>query len=67
MKNEFFYSQDWHTLTLNQFIDQLDSYLRWYNEKRIKVSLGGLSPLEYRLNLVWWHKAVQEKHRTPNF
>lgn len=51
MKNEFFYSQDWHTVTLNQFIDELDSYLRWYNEKRIKVSLGGLSPLEYRLNL----------------
>nr|WP_276605974.1 IS3 family transposase [Natronospirillum operosum] len=27
------------------------TYLRWYNEKRIKISLGGLSPLEYRVSL----------------
>ena len=26
----------------------LDAYLHWYNEKRIKMSLGGRSPLEYR-------------------
>ncbi|NMF88330.1 IS3 family transposase, partial [Aromatoleum petrolei] len=25
-----------------------DSYIRWYNQHRIKLSLGGLSPLEYR-------------------
>ncbi|MBA4143307.1 MAG: IS3 family transposase, partial [Nitrosospira sp.] len=24
---------------------------RWYNEKRIKISLGSLSPLEYRESL----------------
>jgi transposase InsO family protein len=51
MKNEFFYPQDWHTVTIEQFMEELDSYLRWYNEKRIKVSLGGLSPLEYRESL----------------
>ncbi|NDE34790.1 MAG: hypothetical protein EBY15_04985, partial [Gammaproteobacteria bacterium] len=28
-----------------------DSYIRWYNEKRIKISLGSLSPVEYRLSL----------------
>ncbi|WP_337271293.1 IS3 family transposase, partial [Oryzifoliimicrobium ureilyticus] len=26
-------------------------YIRWYNQHRIKISLGGLSPLEYRRNL----------------
>ncbi|RCV87600.1 IS3 family transposase, partial [Billgrantia montanilacus] len=26
-------------------------YIRWYNEKRIKMSLGALSPLEYRKSL----------------
>lgn len=26
-------------------------YIHWYNEKRIKVSLGGLSPLAYRKSL----------------
>ena len=29
----------------------LDSYIRWYNEKRIKLSLGSLSPIEYRESL----------------
>ncbi|MBD9542270.1 IS3 family transposase, partial [Ensifer sp. ENS04] len=28
-----------------------DSYIRWYNQHRIKISLGGLSPAEYRRNL----------------
>ncbi|SIR09483.1 Integrase core domain-containing protein, partial [Alkalispirochaeta americana] len=31
-----------------EFIDQLDRYIRWYNERRVKLSLGGLSPVEYR-------------------
>lgn len=26
-------------------------YIRWHNEKRIKISLGSLSPLEYRESL----------------
>ncbi|MDY0304093.1 MAG: IS3 family transposase, partial [Sphaerochaeta sp.] len=26
-------------------------YIYWYNEKRIKMSLGGRSPLEYRRSL----------------
>ncbi|WP_293934405.1 IS3 family transposase, partial [Iodobacter sp.] len=29
----------------------VDTYIRWYNEKRIKVSLGALSPIEYRKRL----------------
>ncbi len=29
----------------------LDSYIRWYNEKRIKMSLGARSPLDYRRSL----------------
>ncbi|HHW26718.1 MAG TPA: IS3 family transposase, partial [Firmicutes bacterium] len=28
-----------------------DHYLRWYNEERIKMSLGGRSPMEYRRSL----------------
>ena len=28
-----------------------DSYIRWYNEKRINISLGSLSPIEYRESL----------------
>ena len=37
--------------TIEQFIEVVDSYIRWYNEKRIKISLGSLSPIEYRVSL----------------
>ena len=46
-----FYLRDWRTTTIEQFIDVLDSYIRWYNEKRIKISLGSRSPIEYRESL----------------
>ncbi|MBN2833841.1 MAG: IS3 family transposase [Candidatus Delongbacteria bacterium] len=29
----------------------LNDYLKWYNKKRIKMSLGAMSPVEYRKNL----------------
>ena len=48
LKTEMFYSKDWRSTTIEQFIQALDSYIRWYNEKRIKLSLGYLSPIEYR-------------------
>ena len=51
LKNELFYSRNWQSTTIEQFIDALDAYIRWYNEKRIKVSLGSLSPVEYRKSL----------------
>ena len=34
-----------------QFVQIVDSYIHWYNEKRIKISLGSLSPVEYRKSL----------------
>ncbi|MET3492932.1 transposase InsO family protein, partial [Variovorax sp. 1128] len=51
LKNELFYPRDWKNSTIEQFIEALDSYVRWYNEKRIKISLGSLSPIEYRVSL----------------
>lgn len=51
LKTEMFYSRDWRSTTIEQFIQVLDSYIRWYNEKRIKRSLGYLSPIEYRESL----------------
>lgn len=29
-------------------MDALDEYIHWYNEKRIKLSLGGMGPIAYR-------------------
>ncbi|EJE49994.1 hypothetical protein PMI14_05432 [Acidovorax sp. CF316] len=37
--------------TIERFIEVVDDYIRWYNEKRIKISLGSLSPIEYRVSL----------------
>lgn len=51
LKTEFFYPRDWRALTTAQFIDEVDAYVRWYNETRIKMSLGGKSPIEYRKSL----------------
>jgi len=51
LKTELFYPRDWKTTTLEQFIEEVDAYIRWYNEKRIKISLGARSPIEYRNSL----------------
>lgn len=51
MKVEFFYGRDWKGWTTERFKDELDSYIRWYNEERIKLSLGGMSPVQYRKSL----------------
>lgn len=51
LKTEMFYPRDWRSTTIAQFIEELDAYIRWYNEKRIKISLGYLSPIEYREGL----------------
>ena len=51
LKTELFYPRDWKSTTIEQFIQVLDSYIRWYNKKRIKISLGSLSPIEYRESL----------------
>jgi len=51
LKTEMFYPRNWRSTTIAQFIEELDAYIRWYNEKRIKSSLGYLSPIEYRESL----------------
>ncbi len=51
LKNERFYNRNWSGVTIEQFIEILNEYLSWYNEIRIKTSLGNMSPLEYRRNL----------------
>ena len=51
LKNEFFYNRDWRGVSVESFIAELDEYLHWYSEDRIKMSLRGMSPLEYRRSL----------------
>lgn len=51
LKNEMFYGRSWTGVSLERFMEILDNYIRWYNETRIKLSLGGMSPLEFRRSL----------------
>ena len=51
LKNEMFYNTDWSGISNLEFIDILNNYLVWYNETRIKKSLGYMSPMEYRRSL----------------
>lgn len=51
VKNEMFYNRSWIGVSIKEFIAYLDDYLHWYNEDRIKITLGGMSPVEYRESL----------------
>ena len=51
LKNEVFYGRSWIGVSPDDFDQELDDYINWYNCKRIKLSLGGLSPIEYRQHL----------------
>lgn len=51
LKNEFFHYRDWVGVSLSEFSERLDTYLRYYRSERIKRSLGWLSPDEYRASL----------------
>ena len=51
LKTELFYPRNWQATTIEQFIQAGDSYIRWYNEKRIEICLGSHDPLEYRESL----------------
>lgn len=51
MKNEMFYGRDWEGVSLEELGKRIDDYIEWYNTKRIRRSLGSMSPLAYRQSL----------------
>ncbi len=51
LKNEMFYEREWKNISIDEFIEKLDTYIHWYAEKRRKLSLNGLSPIQYRKSL----------------
>ena len=48
MKNEMFYGLSWVNVSIDDFIRRVNDYMIWYREKRINVSLGGMSLTEHR-------------------
>lgn len=51
LKTEMFFARDWLATTVEEFVTALDAYIRWYNDVRIKGSLGFRSPAEHRRSL----------------
>lgn len=51
LKNEFFYYRDWRGVNYEAFVSMLDDYIAYYNNERIKQSLGWMSPAEYRKSM----------------
>ena len=51
LKVELFYGRCWSGWSVDDFMDAVDRYIHWCNERRIKESLGGMSPLQYRRSL----------------
>ena len=66
MKNEMFYGVSWLNVSIEEFIHTVEDYMVWYREKRIKISLGGLSPLEYRQNSAYRHSPRFCPHPPPS-
>ena len=56
IKNEFFYPRDWRLITTDQFIVELEKYLNWFCNKRIKKRLNYLNRNQYMIN---YQKQVQ--------
>ena len=46
MKSELLYAKDYKSM--EQFKKDLKEYIDWYNNKRIKMRLKGMSPVQYR-------------------
>ena len=50
LKNEFFYNNTFNSI--EEFKIELDKYINYYNNDRIKYRLNGLSPVKYRTQTV---------------
>ncbi len=42
------HGRKWSSITPEKFMQHVDTYIRWYNERRIKLSLDAVSPEMYR-------------------
>lgn len=46
MKSELLYSREFKSM--QEFKEELEKYIDWYNYKRIKIKLKGMSPVQFR-------------------
>lgn len=50
LKKEFFYPRNWNKVTTDEFIVELQNYLEWFVNKRIKKKLNYISPRQFMLD-----------------
>ena len=50
LKQEMYYGAEFKNY--NELVVEIEKYIRWYNEDRIKTKLNGMSPVMYRLHSV---------------
>ena len=65
VKSEMFYTRSWDGVSVEEFVTELDSYIRWSNVERIKLSLGGKAQSPTAKALDCWNSQVQKNVRTP--
>ncbi|HAW7161684.1 TPA: IS3 family transposase, partial [Escherichia coli] len=46
LKEEMYYRRDYRNV--EELENAVNEYITYWNQKRIKLSLGGLNPVEYR-------------------
>ena len=49
LKTEMFYGYESSFKSIDELIQAISDYIDYYNNKRIKVKLKGLSPVQYRI------------------
>ena len=50
MKSELLYAKKFKNM--KQFKEELKEYIEWYNNKRIKIKLNGMSPVQSRIKFI---------------
>jgi putative transposase len=63
LKIELFYTRNWQTTTIEQFIQVVDSNIRWYNENESKSPLAHAVPSNAGIASLSRHKPVQVLRR----
>ncbi len=56
MKSELLYCNKFKSV--DEFVNELDEYIDYYNNKRIKLRLDGMSPVQYRLHSIRINKIL---------
>lgn len=52
LKREMFYGFEKNFKNLTELEDAIRKYIDYYNNKRIKIKLKGLTPIEYRKSVL---------------